>query len=284
MEPFSPSASSTKPTQPTSHKKSAKGGPSPLQIHDRDTEQGTPENQLSPTFNTETSTTDSGVSNASSLTSDCPTGTHCLGLDMCNTEDATITGWFKEGCPDRNDSKREDGCPSKCVGNMTGTDSSLHSTNSGPTTGDHPGNSVDEQITTLSSPTSHTHHTGGTLSETSGSRCSSSLDCLEPPPPSSSSTHHPDLSPQEIQKKLLEGMQMLSTADGSHETEGTDSLVLPSQRPRQRSESPVPTRPRTSSLRFVFKRWVMFGDSIILFWFVLSTSRWAIIKEIFGRC
>ena len=186
MEPFSPSASSTKPTQPTSHKKSAKGGPSPLQIHDRDTEQGTPENQLSPTFNTETSTTDSGVSNASSLTSDCPThealpipshalvtptlgsfetlvvpgnGTHCLGLDMCNTEDATITGWVKEGCPDRNDGKREDGCPSKCVGNMTGTDSSFHSTNSGLTTGDHPGNSVDEQITTLSSPTSHTHTT-----------------------------------------------------------------------------------------------------------------------------
>lgn len=72
---------------------------------------------------------------------------------------------------------------------------------------------------------------------------------------------------------------MLSTADGSHETESTDSLVLPSQRPRQRSESPVPTRPRTFSLRFVFKRWVMFGGSIILFWFMLSTSRWVIIKR-----
>ena len=164
MEPFPPSASSTEPTQPTTYKKSAKGGPNPLLIPDRDTEQGTPENQLSPTFNTETSTTDSGVSNASSLTSDCPThealpipshafvtptlgsfetlvvpgnGMHCLGLDMCNSEDTTSTGWFKEGCPDRDDGKREDGCPSKCVGNMTGTDSSVHLTNSGPTTGDH---------------------------------------------------------------------------------------------------------------------------------------------------
>ena len=66
--------------------------------------------------------------------------THCLGLDVCNAEDTASSSCFKEGCPDRDDGKREDGCLSMCVGNMTGTDSSLHSnvTNSGPTTGDHP--------------------------------------------------------------------------------------------------------------------------------------------------
>lgn len=117
----------------------------------------------------------------------------------------------------------------------------------------------------------HTHHTGGTPSETSG-RCSSSIDRLDPPPPSSSSTHHHDLSPQDIQKRLLEGMQTLSTADSSHETESTDSLVLPSQRPRQRSASPVHTRPRTFSLRSVFKRWVLFGDNIILFLFMCQPT------------
>ena len=173
MESFPPSANYTEHTQPTSHKKSAKGGPGPLLIPphysgDRDTEQGAPENQLSPTFNAETSTTDSGVSNASSLTSDCATHealpisshalvtptvgsfetlvlpdneTHCLGLDVCNAEDTANTSCSKEGCPDRGDgTKREDGCLTTCVGNMTGTDSSLHSnvTNSGPTTGDHP--------------------------------------------------------------------------------------------------------------------------------------------------
>ena len=169
MEPFPPSGTSTERTQPTSHKKSAKGGPGPLLIPphysgDRDAEQGAPENQLSPTFNAETSTTDSGVSNASSLTSDCATHealltsnhalvtptigsfetlvlpdseTHCLGLDVCNAEDTASTN---EGCLDQGDGKREDGCLRTCVGNMTGTDSSLHSniTNSGPTTGDHP--------------------------------------------------------------------------------------------------------------------------------------------------
>jgi len=97
--------------------------------------------------------------------------------------------------------------------------------------------------------------TGVTPSETGSSRCSSSLGYLEPRPSlPSSSAHHPDLSPHDIQKKLLERIQNMTTSDCSHEAESTDSLVLPSESPRRWSVSPTPTQPKTFSLLSVFKK------------------------------
>ena len=130
MDPLPPSASPILITERAQavYTKATKEGHGTLLIppHSaRDQDQEASERQHSPGFNAETSTTDSGVSNASSLTSDCAThmnGTlttpngvpvepssgnlEVFALDVLNSGDNASSGWSK-------DKRREEHCLSK---------------------------------------------------------------------------------------------------------------------------------------------------------------------------
>ena len=167
MEPLPPSASPiliTETAQAVSTK-ATKGGPGTLLIpphSGRDHDQEASESQLSPGFNAETSTTDSGVSNASSLTSDCAThlnGTlttpngvpvepspEVFALDVLNSPssgDTASSRWLtdrsrEEHCLSKDGSGREE-CPSMNVTNLgdtASTPSLSDVASSGSTTGE----------------------------------------------------------------------------------------------------------------------------------------------------
>lgn len=78
------------------------------------------------------------------------------------------------------------------------------------------------------------------------SRCSSSLGCLEPRP---CPTHEQDVSPRDVQKKLLDKMQSLSIGSDSVSESG---LQYDSESVTSMEESGRTTERRTSKPRFSF--------------------------------